>query len=453
MRRWLALAMSLVVTAGCGAPKPADPADPQGYAVRLGVTPAPGAPLQRLGVPAEAIAALRAPDRSDLRLFDASGVALPLAAVAPAGDQARLGEVSLEAFPILGSTGALRADGAVLSIEDRDRGRVVRVTRTSPGDEGTAMLGALFDTRAIRDKVRSIRLDASFPAQQPVNFAIETSADLSDWTPLGGRILYRRAADRADALGPETIPLGEADLRGRYLRVTWTSPSRLLAPVIVRAATFATARAVDGERPAIATSPPALLEAHEVRITLDHAIAPAAMRIVPQAGEMLVPVRVLGRNAPDQGWTALGAGTLRQGGAAAIALAGGTWSQYRIEADRRTPGFAKPPAIELVFAPLQLVTLFSGKPPYTLSAGMAAADNRYLAIGELIPGWRPGAEDRLPQAAVATTPGAMLALAADPSGVLDRRKALLWGLLLAGVVALGWMVWRLWRPPSGKPPA
>ena len=452
MRRWLVLAAALVL-AGCGAPKPADPADPMAYAARLGVTPAPGAPLQRLGVPAEALAALRSPDRSDLRLFDAAGVALPIATTPPAGGQAKPGEVTLEAFPILGSAGALRADGAVLSIEDRDRGRVVRVTRTSAGDDGAAMLGALFDTRAIGDPVRSIRLDASFPAQQPVNFAVETSADLADWTPLGGKILYRRAADRAGALGPETIPLGDADLRGRYVRVTWTSPSRLLAPVIVRGAAFGTVRAIDGDRPAITTSPPALLNGHDLRVTLKHGTALTAMRIAPKGGEMLVPVRVLGRNAPDQDWTALGAGTVRQGGATTIVLAGSAYSQYRIEADRRTPGFAQPPAIALVFAPMQLVALFNGKPPYTLSAGMAGAENRYLAVGELIPNWRPGAESRLPEATVAATPRAKLALAADRSGLFDRRKALLWGLLLAGVVALGAMVWRLWRPPSGNPPA
>ena len=447
MRPWFALAACAALLAGCSEHEGNNPADPRAYAVRIAVTPAPGAPLQRLEPPAEALAALRSPMRADLRLFDAEGTALPMAALAPSGGRAELRDVSLEAFPILGTTGALKADGAVLSIEDRDGGRVVRVTRTRAGADGTATLGTLFDTRGIDDPAHSLRLDAGFPVQQPVNFQVDTSRDLKDWTPLASKILYR-AADRADALGPEAIPLDKADLRGRYVRVTWSSPSRLLAPVVVRGATLVTARPLEGARPRIATSPVRRVDAHDLRLSLPHGSDLAALRILPKAGEMIVPLRVFGRNAPDQDWAPLGAGTLRQDGAT-IELSGGVYAQYRIEADRRTPGFLAEPAVELVFTPAQLVALFNGKPPYSLAAGTVAAEDRYLAIDELMPGWRPGAEARLPVAKIAATPGAVVTLAAADSG-FDRRKALLWGLLVAGVLALGLMVWRLWRPGASQ---
>lgn len=164
---------------------------------------------------------------------------------------------------------------------------------------------------------------------------------------------------------------------------------------------------------------------------------------------MLVPVRIFGRNAPDQDWAPLGGGVVRGGGVEPIRLEGAAFSDYRIEADRRTTGFAMPPRITLLFEPMQLVVLFSGKPPYTLAAGAADADNRYLAVAEMIPNYRPGAIAALPVATVrAPAPAPVLALASGDDDRVSQRRALLWGLLLLGVTALALMVWKLWRPKA-----
>ncbi len=440
-------AAALALLAGCSGREAANPADPSAYAVRLAVTPAAGGAVQRIDLPAEALAALRSPNRADIRVFDGAGTPLAMAITGPAAGRAALDEVRLDAFPIVGPAGALAAEGAELRVEQRDGDRVVTVVRGPTAPSKPVTLGALFDTRAIAARARSLRLDAVLPPQQPVRFTVEASADLADWTPAGGKILYRREGDRAGALGPEAIPLDDLDLKGRYLRVTWTSPQRLLAPVELRGATIGVARRLDADdRPAIATSPPRRIDAHDIRFTLPRPAILAAVAIAPAAGEMLVPVTLSGRNAPDQPWTPIGSGSLRAGSSAPVELSGAAFSDYRIEADRRTAGFAATPRLTLLFEPARLAVLFDGKPPYMLAAGAAGAESRYLAIGELVPGYRPGAEDALPWATVAPAAAPMLSLAQPDDSLFSPRKAVLWGLLLFGVAVLAAMVWRLWKP-------
>jgi len=441
------MAATLALLAGCSPRESADPANPDAYAVRLAVTPAPGGPLQRIDVPAEALAALRSPDRGDIRVFDGAGAPLTMALVPAVPGHAAFDMMRLDAFPIVGPAGALAAEGAELRVEQRDGDRIVTVLRGPAIAARPVTLGALFDTRAIAARARSLRLDAVLPPQQPVEFTVETSPDLAVWTTVGGRILYRREGDRAGALGPEAIPLGDIELKDRYLRVTWTSPQTLLAPVQLRGATIALLRRLDlDDRPAVATSPPQRIDAHDIRFSLARPLALAAAAIEPVAGEMLVPVTLYGRNAPDQGWTPIGSGSLRSGSSVPVELSGTAYRDYRIEADRRTPGFAAPPRLKLSFEPSRLVVLFDGRPPYRLAAGIADAERRYLDIGELLPGYRPGAEDRLPQAAVTGSVAPLLALAEADDRLFSPRKAWLWGLLLLGVAALGLMVWRLWTP-------
>ncbi|WP_340317320.1 DUF3999 family protein [Rhizorhabdus argentea] len=447
MSRWaLPIAMLCAITA-CSDQVAHDPARPDGYAVRLAVTPAPGAPLQRLSVPAEALAALRTPERSDLRLFDGEGSALPLAATRPSGGRAELSRQHFDALPILGAGRSLTASGAVLSIEDAGGRRVVRVSGAAKEEDGAPrLLGVLLDTRTLADPARSLTLEARWPAQQPVEFVVEASEDLRSWVPIGARTLYRKTADAAGAIGTEEIDLGGADLRRRYLRISWSSPSKLLGPVTIDGATLVSARRIGGGLPGIETDEPRRIDAHDVRFDLDHATALAGLRVTPAAGEMLVPIRIFGRNAPDQGWTRLGEGTLRQPTAEPVRLSGIAFTHYRIEADRRTTGFIAPPRLELLFESMQLLALFSGKPPYTLAVGAIDAENRFLAPSELLGDAPPGGIAALPAAMVDARAASRVALASGEESRWSGRKTLLWGLLLLGVAALAVMVWRLWKP-------
>ncbi|MFD2498961.1 DUF3999 family protein [Rhizorhabdus histidinilytica] len=439
-------AAALALLAGCSGQEAANPADPSAYAVRLAVIPAAGGAVQRIDLPAEALAALRSPTAPTSACSTARARRSPWRS--PARRQAAPRSMKCGSAPSRSSARPGRSP--------QRGGAPRRAARRRPRRHRGARARRAVETGHARRAVRHARdrSEGAQPAprrgaapQQPVRFTVETSADLADWTPAGGKILYRREGDRVGALGPEAIPLDDLDLKGRYLRVTWTSPQRLLAPVELRGATIGVARRLDADdRPAIATSPPRRIDAHDIRFTLPRPAILGAVAIAPAAGEMLVPVTLSGRNAPDQPWTPIGSGSLRAGSSAPVELSGGAFSDYRIEADRRTAGFAATPRLTLLFEPARLAVLFDGKPPYTLAAGAAGAESRYLAIGELVPGYRPGAEDALPRATVAAAAAPMLSLAQPDDSLFSPRKAVLWGLLLFGVAVLAAMVWRLWKP-------
>ncbi|RYD89471.1 MAG: DUF3999 family protein, partial [Sphingomonadales bacterium] len=92
------------------------------------------------------------------------------------------------------------------------------------------------------------------------------------------------------------------------------------------------------------------------------------------------------------------------------------------------------------------VVMLSGKPPYMLAAGAADAEDRYLALDDLVPGAKAGAIAALPVATVGASSAAPTVALAYPDDGVDRRKLMLWGLLLLGVAVLALMVWRLWKP-------
>jgi hypothetical protein len=450
MIRAAIIAASLLLLVGCQARPGAAPSGPGDFEVRLAVTPAPGDGTQRIPVPAEALAALRAPDRADLRVFDGQGRPLTMALVS-ADPAAAVQTVRLEALPILGTPDALAGEETELRIERRGGDRIATVLRNgAAADARPATLGVLFDTRALSGPTRSLTLDAVLPAQQPVDVLIEASDDLANWSRAGSRTLYRRSADAAGAIGSEAVALDGLSGAHRYLRVTWSSARPLLGPVEVRGAQ-ATVESAAGAAAlaAIATTPPRLANAHEVRFALACPAELAAVAIAPAGGEPLVPVRVLGRNGVDQPWTPLGAGDLRGAAPAPVALTGGAFREYRIEADARTPGFTAIPVLKLLYRPASLVVLFDGRPPYTLAAGAKGAENRFLEPERLIPRYGPGAEARLPLAGIAAAPDPRLTLAPGDEGLFNRKTALLWGLLLLGLAVLGVMVQRLWRPKAG----
>ena len=456
----------------------ADANNPQSYALRLPLVTVPGAALQRVALPAQVLAALQTADYRDIRIFNAQGQPVPMALVArgtatvqPATEQ----QIELPAYPILGgagtSAGTLAQEGLSLRIEEQQGRRVVQITThpaaPDPATPGQQVLGALFDTRTLAAPVVALALDVDLPAAQPVSFQVATSRDLTHWSPLARTVLYRApaqgdAAAGATQLGSSTIRLTGADLKDQYLRVTW-APAQggadLRANVALRGATVTTSRsAAAAPRPTVQVSLPAQNKPHELGFSLPFATPVAAIGITPQGSNVLVPVRVLGRNTHQQPWTPLAqavvyslqtAGVEQRSGAIALPAHRGTsWRDIRIEADTKTPGFTAPPAVSVEFDPVQLVFVASGDAPFTLAAGLPATDaqaaaSAYLPLPSLVPGYQPAQENTLPLARIDAQATAIQA--PDLSSKTPTRTLVLWGVLLVGVLALGVMAWVLLR--------
>ncbi|MGY4398769.1 hypothetical protein ACVWZA_003979 [Sphingomonas sp. UYAg733] len=424
--------LSLIAAAPAGSDK-----DSAAYRVRLAVTPAADAPAQRLTLPAEVLAVLQTADASDVRLFDASGRMLPIARAEADAPAERRDE--LKALPILGAPDALKVSGIALSLDRDGRARVVRLDDAADDrTTGAVVLGALLDARTIAGNTKSLTLEADLPAGQPITFTVAASGDLKTWRQIGEQVIYR--TPNAAFAGTE-LTLSDATLERDYLRVTWRADSRLLSPVTVRGATLRTRSGLADAGATIDATLPPISDVHVIDVALPFATPLSAITVVPAGDDLVVPVRILGRNDREQPWTPLGEGVASKSAPGAIALNGPAFHTLRIEADGKTAGFTASPTLRLTFASRALVFLVAGKPPFTLAAGRAGTADAYLPLESLTP--KPA--DKLPIATIAASTGPALSLApVDDSGATGR-KTMLWVILLVATALLAGMAWLLWK--------
>ncbi len=434
----------------------ADANSPKSYALRLPITLAPDAPLQRLQLPAQALVQMQSSGYSDVRIFNAQGQPVPMALSRVASSPAERGQVKLSAFPILGGESTTALDGLQLRIEERQGQRVVQLS-TATGSASTAtpkVLGALLDAREVKTPVVAIVLDVDLPTGQPITFNLQASKDLKNWRQVAETVLFKTDAA---SLGTSTIELPAQDLSGHYLRVTWPGVSSQLPGVTLRSATLTTA--VAGSvltRVQAAVAPPALVNPHEFSFNLPFATPVAALRIDPVGSNTLVPVRVLGRNDRSQPWAALASTVvykLTTGGKTQsngpVELMGAATREIKIEADKKTPGFAAAPEVSVLFDPVQLVFLANGAGPFTLAVGAANLSSAYLPLPSLMPGYQSGQENKLPLATLeASGAGPVIVGSSAASDSIPTRSLVLWGVLIAGALALGAMAWALMKQNS-----
>jgi hypothetical protein len=429
----VALAMGALIAA---APAGSDN-DPQSYARRVPIVVAARSAVQRLAVPAVVLAASRTANLSDVRVFDATGRPMPIARAAPAGGLKRRYELS--ALPILGAADALRVTGVSVCLDGAGNARVAQVDGTPSGRPVEAiMLGILLDARTVAGSADTLTLDADVPRAQPVTFTVEASADFKDWRSLGEQVVYRTAKN-----AESRIKLGSAVLDEDYLRVTWRAVSRLLAPVTIRKAALLM-QPDAAASVSIAASLPPLADAHAVEFEWPSASVIDTLEMILTGNDVIVPVRVFGRDDREQPWTLIGSGTATRATAGAtpsrgIALNGRAYRTVRIEADRRSTGFTSPPAVRLGFSSRAILFLAAGKPPYILTSGRSDAPDVYLPASALMSQASGG------PVPLATTAAAefVLRLAPVDDATAVRRKTLLWGLLLATTALLAAMAWVL----------
>jgi hypothetical protein len=456
--------IGLILTALMVAPSWAAPDanSTQSYALRAPLTLATDAPLQRIVLPAQALVQLQSAGYNDVRVFNAQGQPVPMAlAQVVAQTQTQRQQVNLTAYPIMGAAGMVGNEGVSLRIEEQQGKRVVQIdansAKATPGNQN--LLGALLDARAISAPVVAMVLDVDLSVAQPITFDIQASKDLKNWRALADTVLYRGADTDATGskLGTQSMQLGFSDLKDHYLRITWQDATGKAVPVAVRGATLTTSQSTSSNPRVSATiATPALTSAHELSFVLPFATPLAALQIKLQGTNVLIPVRVLGRNDRNQAWTPLASSVLynlvtngKTQTSAAIELQSTQYREIKIEADKKTSGFAAVPEVTALFEPAQVIFLASGGAPFSLAVGLADAASAYLPLVSLMPGYQSGQENTLPLASADISAGAVAispaAVAQATSNAPPTRSLVLWGVLLFGVVALGFMAWVLMK--------
>lgn len=449
----LAAMGALALLAACGKAPDDAPASPSAFKVRLAVEPAGGGQVQRVILPAQALIALQRADLGDVRIFDGRGKPLALAQDGPGtanGEPPHV--ISRAAIPVMGSAAPDGAEGMSITVDNAQIGHVVMRGgggRPEPGEQ--QIVAALLDTRTIAEPASALTLDADLPMQQPVSVTLEQSADLSNWQPLAEKVLFRAGPDNA-LLGSMRFTLGGADLRQSYLRLRWDPR----AGVTIRGASITTTPNAPLPRTSVPSSGLELEDAHRARFSVSFATPVAALRLTETSPDGVVPVRVYGRDRPDQQWSLLAAGIVRQTSpdrpGNLIDLGGAAMRNYRIEADPRSAGFSAPPKLELLFEPVELVAAFNGVPPYVLAVGSAGIKPAYLAASEIASADVLKAGP-LPIAKVDVSGSIAPAVAVQPEseGPFETRKLALWAVLLLGTAVLAFAAIRLLRANAAPP--
>jgi hypothetical protein len=456
VRRGLRLAAALCGTAfiACAAAqdKPAD------FAWRATLEAPAGASLARVRLPAEALVRLQSAQAADLRMFDADGRAVPFAQ-APAPPAAQAPRARTPAFPALplysAQAGARVPKGSVqIRVQDGAQGSAwVQLAPATPaGDDAGRLPSAVFDTRASRATISGIAVDAKLRANAPARLALFASTDLAQWTPLPlrGR-LYR--FDGAGAPANDTLELeAPFKLENHYLRLDWDGQDGVVPVSVTGLVAAAGARP---ERLAAPLPEPRRDGAQALEWELRFATPPAAIALSTAQANVLLPVRVLGRNQPSQPWRTLGQTVVwRLGNEAApganepLALPPTPVRWLRVEATHGMRLDAVPLTASLLFDPLDLVFVAGGRGPYTLAAGRPRTEPAALPLS-MVAAASTRAVEALPTARIVASHAQPQAprpawLAWLPAW-LDGTTAVLWGVLLAGVLLLGGAAWGLLR--------
>ncbi|MGP1628672.1 MAG: DUF3999 family protein, partial [Giesbergeria sp.] len=446
MIRWSALLMLVALPLAVGAAPP--PEQPAAYAAQWPIEAPAGAALLQLALPAEVLGQLQTADARDLRVFNAAGVAVPLALDRNAGaaiaSPPAPALIELPARPILGGVPGATNGGVSVRIAEAPDGRVIQLeapaSPTSTPASTAPTLGVLMDARAIDRPIAAVHIDADLPDAQPVRFTLESSSDLQHWRARGEVTVYRFDAKLST---PARVALADPALKDQFLRLRWSGAGLAPASVQVRGALLEpTLTQVAPTRLKLPLTLPASAapNAHAIEWRLAFATPLAALDIRANGGNTLVPVRVLARNGREQPWMLLARHvvfSLTQDGrtqhSAPVELGNArSWRDWRIEADPGTPGFSTPPALTAELAPLKVVFVASGSAPFTLAAGRADAPPAALALTSLMPQYTPQALAQLPRATLHASDVDAAVPTTSPDSGTPLHQWLLWGVLIAG---------------------
>ncbi len=439
----------------------------------------PGAFVQ-LALPVNAYANSRQPGLADLRVVDARGERVPFALLPPRAAQSHAAEAARPAdlYPLPARRVGDKELASPLEVQVVGERITVRRLPAAAGRAAAATSSAgpapgwLFDLGVpVRDEppATALRLTWSGPVEFSAGFELDVSDDLRQWRRAGGGQLLALSA-AAGSLTQRLVILPGAGA-ARFVRLRWVDAAA--APALSGAVQMRTSRrsqvldqpttfvvSPSAEPPPVTSLPAgrqpiAAAAVAEGALHYDlGAVLPLVEINLPLAGaHRVAPARVQGRLRSDEPWRDLAQTVfyrLERGDAVdrppPLALQANVRFLRLVPDARSGPLPATPLSVQAQL--LSLVFATQGQPPYRLLAGSSDAKPGALPLATLV----PAIDEERARFGRATLGAwseneALAREEAQRALWASWRPALLWALLLAGVGALGWMVWRLARSP------
>ncbi|WP_295990167.1 DUF3999 family protein [Rugamonas sp.] len=462
---------------------------PADYAYALPLTVAKTGVVQ-LRLPLDADLHARTSSLDDVRVFDAGGAALPYALRMPATERsASHRQLAMKIFPLMDER---RADQLDLDVHTDGDGRLtsVRVRPDQPRSGGLGdgdvpggakapRLAALILDLGPAGASGAALIDALRFTAPPklrgysAQVWLDTSDDMKQWDAAGGTELNWLLSADAQMLANDKLEFPPR--RFRYGRLSWRSGTPRQFAAVSAQQLLTSLVAPDTETLLLPAAPgrqagdlvyttPLAVAAPTVglQFTENNVVLPAQLGTYRE-----LPPRQLGQTGSWRFEPLLSAtfyriaqgDRLRASGDVDVAPVHTTQWVLRPQGPAVT---RSRPALRLSWTPASIVFLASGNAPYTLAVGRADAVSAARDMEQVAPGF---SETELQGLASASAGPARLAhenaatavpeLAPAQAGAAARRRLLaLWAVLLLGVAALAYMVWRLLKQVGAvEPPA
>jgi hypothetical protein len=416
--------------------------------------------IYALELPAEVHRGIARRDLGDLRVVNGAGEAVPHALVRQSRQEKRAAPALPLAYFALRGVPGRPIENVAVRVERRPDGTVKALVATR--DRKTSarkIVGYLIDASALSSALRELRFDWQAGADgTALEARLEASDDLRVWRDVGsGPLLVLR---HGEAL-LERRALAFAPQRAKYFRLSWRGAQPELEltgaqglPVEetadkprlwLRAEGFAGAKpgeyvfelprsiAVDRVRfelPQDNTVARASLFVQQRPTGPERAIASAVLYRMTHAGQKLVN--------PD------------------LEIAPTAEPRWVVRIDARGGGLGSGlPAMQAGWLPYRLVFVARGEAPFRIVFGNEDAAPAAIAVQSLVPGYAPDKPLPALEARLGEITKRELAKPTGPEALsayvesLDRKKLWLWSSLVAAVLVIVAMAWRLIRQMPG----
>ncbi|TFW29860.1 DUF3999 family protein [Duganella callida] len=446
---------------------------PQDYSHLLPLSAGTRQGVLQVRLPKDVYLHARSAMLDDVRIFDASGKPQPFALRTPPVE-ARIGhrDLPLAIFPLMGNgeQAALldldvnaSADGRLLSVK-------VKPERRDNPDHPPRLSGLVLDLgKAVDAPINALRFTLP-PDQRDYSAQVwlETSDDMKRWDTVGAAELTWLVNQNAQMLVSDRLEFGPRTFR--YARLSWRKGTPLQFAAITAEQPTVSDNApppaqlllppAAGKKPEdlVYNVPPAIAPLKAgLQFNVDNVVLAAQLGIYREVAGQQIGQALAWRFEPLASATFYRIsqnGQVRSSGDVDVApLHARQWVL------RAAAPVTSQPQLRLSWQPATLVFLGDGNAPYTLAVGRERAAPAASSIEQVAPGFSEAELAKLEYASVGAPRAQAGSDASDSAAALaeansaQRRLMILWGVLLLGVAALAFMVWRLIRSSRSSPPA
>ncbi len=402
--------------------------------------------INRIELPLTIYQGVTRNDLADIRVFDSKGILVPHALVAaePPRKEQRA-PISPPRFPLYveaNSTDSpdlkieVRADGALVKIESKKN------TLVKPKEINSYV----FDLINLSEPINALILDFTTPPEGFVGKArIEASDDFKQWRTLVNSAPIMSLQFAGQAIAEKRIEL--SGVKAKYLKLTWEGQSIDLTDV---KAEFGE-KFSEAERVGLSSEARAGDKPGEYLFDLGARAPVDRIKFnLPQINTV-APAQMYSRADEKSEWQTRANATLyrlnykgNDVAAPAIVLPVSGDRYWKIAVEQKGGGLgAGLPNLVAEYRPRQLVFVARGGGPFTLAFGNANAKHSSFSVESLIPGYQYGDEFKLAQAQMGDARVQAAAPVSEAMSPEQKKKWLLWAVLLAGVALLGGMAWKL----------